>query len=522
MKKTLLRSLSIVLAIVLIFCSFTLAVSADDGGNSVVICGYTLDNSGYWRINRNHELVKGNERFYDVAYDAETNTVTLKDAELFTVYDVYGEYNNLTKATAIESSSDLNVKLIGENKIDILNSSPEGTYGIYASEIDSDITVYGDGSLAINENYVYNDFCGIAALNGKVKIKDIQYNMTFEGSGRNVYAVSASDVEIVNSDLNISFAEVSIPCGIYIGYNNGVADIIDSDIEIKGKSCKSMCGIYSNDTNIKNSTVNINIDDWSDDPLYFHDGNNYGISSVYLDVENSSIASEIINRWDVKKNGACTFGALTVNGEPVAMPYGFSAARSFYINGEDVRYSAIYLNSATSVYNPLQNEDGGYFTVVDGVIDDCSSSADWNIHYDKNTNTLTLRNANLKYMLRNMGYANIVLEGENTIVADSGYAMAGDCPHNFSGNGTLTLISNDACYKFLNGNLEFDDNASVTASTSADGADAAEYDADKAESYKWMKITVAPEVEEEKELNFFEKIIQFFKNLFDKIFSIFS
>ncbi|MBQ8763570.1 MAG: hypothetical protein IJZ07_05650 [Clostridia bacterium] len=522
MKKTLLRSISVVLATVFIFCSFAFAVSADDGGNSVKICGNTLNESGYWRINRNHEFVEGSERFYDIAYDADTNTVTLKDAEVFTVYGVYGEYNNLTHAAAIESSSDLNVKLIGENKIDVLNSSPEGTYGIYVNEPDADITVYGEGSLTIDENYVYNDFCGINARYGKIKIKDIQYNMTFEGTGRNVYAVGARNVEIINSDLNISFDKVSIPCGIYIAYNNGVADIIDSDIEIKGKSCKSMCGIYANDTNIKNSTVNINIDDWSDDPLYFQDGNNYGISSMYLDVENSNVSSEIVNKWSVEKNGACTFGYLTVNGEPVAMPYGFSAAKSFYINGEDVRYSAIYLNSGASVYNPLQHEDGGYFTVVDGVIDDCSSEADWNIHYDRNTNTLTLKNANLKYMLRNMGYANIVLEGENTIVVDSGYAMAGDCPHNFAGNGTLTLVSNDACYKFLNGNLEFGDNFDVTASTSVDGADAAEFNADNSENYKWMKITVIPEVEEEKELNFFEKIIQFFKNLFDSIFSIFA
>lgn len=521
MKKTLLRIISVIMAFTLIFSSFSLAVSADEEGNSVKICGNTLNESGYWRINRNHEFVEGNERNYDIAYDVVTNTVTLKDAELFTVYGVYGEYNNLTHASAIESSSDLNVKLIGENKIDILNSSPEGTYGIFVYS-GADITIYGDGNLTVDDN-INDDVCVIKATFGKVTIKDTKVNVALDGDhrGAEVYAVKASDVEVNNSELNISFEELMVSCGIYVGYNKGVADIIDSDVEIKGKSCKSMCGIYCNDTNIKNSTVNINVTDWPEDPDFYISGNNYGISSMYLDIENSNVTSEIVNRGSVEKNGACSFGALTVNGEPVAMPYGFSAARSFYINGDDVRYSAIYLNSAVSVYNPIQHEDGGYFTVVDGVIDDCSSDADWNIHYDKNTNTLTLRNANLKYMLRNMGYANIVLDGENSIVVDSGYAMGGDCPHNFSGNGTLTLVSNDACYKFLNGNLEFSDNADVTASTSADGADEAEYDADKAESYKWMKITVTPE-EEEKELNFFEKIIQFFKNLFDKIFSVFA
>ena len=118
MKKTLLRSFSVIMALIFIFSSFSFAVSADNGGNSVVICGVTFNESGYWRINRNLEFVEGSERFYDVAYDVVTNTVTLKDAELFTVYGVYGEYNNLTHASAIESSSDLNVKLIGENKID--------------------------------------------------------------------------------------------------------------------------------------------------------------------------------------------------------------------------------------------------------------------------------------------------------------------------------------------------------------------------------------------------------------------
>lgn len=519
MKKTLLRSLSVILAAVLIFSSFVFSVSAQDESNSVKVCGYTLDKSGYWRINRNHELVEGSEKNYDIAYDVVTNTVTLKDAEIFTVYDVYGEYNNLTHASAIESSSDLNIKLIGENKIDFLNTSPQGTYGIFAYNMDSDITVYGDGSLTIDD-YIYDDARLIYAY-GKVTIKDTQINVTLKDSGVRAYVFSAGEVEINNSDVDINFDNVYIPCGIYISYNEGVADIVNSDVKIKGTSCNSMCGIYSNDTNIKNSTVNININDWSEDPHYFPNGSNYGISSAYLDVENSNVTSEVICKWTVEKNGACSFAALTVNGEPVAMPVGFSAARNFYINGKDVRYSAIYLNSAESVYNPLQHEDGGYFTVVDGDIDDCSSNADWNICYDKNTNTLTLRNANLKYPLRNMGYANIVLEGENSIVVDSGYAMMGDCPHNFSGNGTLTLVSNDACYKFLNGNLEFDGTAVVTASTSADGADAAEYDADKSESYKWMKITAKPE-EEEKELNFFEKIIQFFKDLFDKIFSIFS
>ncbi len=519
MKKTLLRIISVIMAFMVVFGSFSLSVSADDGGNSVKICGNTLNESGYWRINRNHEFVEGSERFYDIAYDVETNTVTLNDAELFTVYGVYGEYNNLTHASAIESASDLNVKLIGENKIDFLNTSPQGTYGIFAYNRDSDITVYGDGILTIDD-YIYDDVRLIYAY-GKVTIKDTQINVSVKDSGVRAYVFSASEVEINNSDVDINFDNVYISCGIYISYNEGVADINNSDVKIKGTSCNSMCGIYSNDTNIKNSTVNININDWSEDPNYFPNGSNYGISTAYLDVENSNVTSELICKWTVKKNGACSFGALTVNGEPYAMPYGFSAARNFCINGKDVRYSAIYLNSGTSVYNPIQNEDGGYFTVVDGDIKDCSSTADWNIHYDKNTNTLTLRNANLKYMLRNMGYANIVLEGENSIVVDSGYAMGGDCPHNFSGNGTLTLISNDACYKFLNGNLEFDENAVVTASTSADGADAAAFDADNAESYKWMKITVTPE-EEEKELNFFEKIIQFFKNLFDKIFSMFS
>lgn len=520
MKKKLLRTLSIIVAFMLVFCSLSLSASADNSGYSVVVCGQTFDESGYWRINRDKKFVEGSEKYYNIAYDAETNTLTLKDAELYTVYDLIDGY--LPVASAVYSSSSLNVNFIGENTVSMRDTFSEGTHAIYTYKLDSDITVSGDGSLTIEDNGRAG-FSAFYARFGKINIKDAQLDVTFIGTESEYISsiICGKKAEIKNSDLKMSFAYGYISYGINMDPDRGVVDIVDSDVEIKGNACAAMCGIFANNTNVKNSTLNVNINDWVDDEDYYWDGSNYGISTMHLNVENSNVVSEVINRWSVEKNGACNLGMLTVNGKPVAMPYGFMAARSFYINGDDVRYSAIYLNSGLNIYNPILPDNGEYFTAVDGVVNGCTAEENWNVHYDKYTNTLTLRNANLKYSLRNMGYANIVIEGENSIVVDYGYAMEGDCPHNFTGNGTLTLVSPDACYKFLNGNFKFGDNADVTASTNADGADATAFDADKSESYKWMKITVTPE-EEEKELNFFEKIIQFFKNLFNSFLSLFS
>lgn len=520
MKNSLLRSLSVITAFVIVFCSLSFAASADNSGKSVVVCGQTFDESGYWRINRDKEFVEGSEKYYNIAYDAETNTLTLKDAELYTVYNLIDGY--LPIASAVYSSSSLNVNFIGDNTVVMRDTFSEGTHAIYTYKLDSDITVSGDGNLTIKDNGRAG-FSAFYARFGKINIKDAKLDVIFNGTESEYTSsiICGKTAEIKNSDLGISFAGAYISYGMSINPDSGIVDIIDSDVEIKGTACAAMCGIFAYNTNVKSSTINININDWVDDEDYYWDGTNYGISTMHLNVENSNVTSEVINRWSVEKNGACNLGMLTVNGKSVGMPYGFMAARSFYINGDDVSYSSIYLNSGLNIYNPILPDSSEYFTAVDGVVNVCTAEENWNIHYDKYTNTLTLRNAKLKYSLRNMGYANIVLEGENSIVVDYGYAMEGDCPHNFTGNGTLTLVSPDACYKFLNGNFKFGDNADVTASTSADGADATAFNAESSEGYKWMKITVTSE-EEEKELNFFEKIIQFFKNLFNSFLSLFS
>ena len=143
------------------------------------------------------------------------------------------------------------------------------------------------------------------------------------------------------------------------------------------------------------------------------------------------------------------------------------------------------------------------------------------VNYDIETNTLTLKDAEFAMPLRILGSANIVLEGENKIECAQAPALQCDLNQNFSGSGKLTLICADYFAINCKNTPVFGDGVTVTASTEADGSNPVAYSPIDATTYKWVEIQGNDEPDggdEEPELTFWQKIVNFFKKIFDVLF----
>lgn len=210
------------------------------------------------------------------------------------------------------------------------------------------------------------------------------------------------------------------------------------------------------------------------------------------------------NRKTVKKIFAVIFALLMISS--VCMP-------AFAAN------DVIYVNAGNSLYNPFEEIYGGYYKTVGGMVRP-STENNWNAHYDPQTETLTLKDAELIMPLRILGSADIVLIGESVINCSQAPALQCDVNQNFSGSGSLTLICDS--YFSINCRVEpsFGDSVTVTASVNADGSNAVEFSSADFASYKWVCIQGnenAPDEPEEK-LTIWQKIANFFKKIFDALF----
>ncbi len=179
----------------------------------------------------------------------------------------------------------------------------------------------------------------------------------------------------------------------------------------------------------------------------------------------------------------------------------------------------IYVNAGNSLYNPFEEIYGGYYKTIGGMIRP-STENNWNAHYDPQTETLTLKDAELIMPLRILGSADIVLEGESVINCSQAPALQCDLNQNFSGSGSLILICDT--YFAINSPVQtrFGNNVTVTASINADGSGAEEFNPDRVTEYKWVCIQGnddAPDEPAEK-LTIWQKIINFFKSIFEFMF----
>lgn len=182
--------------------------------------------------------------------------------------------------------------------------------------------------------------------------------------------------------------------------------------------------------------------------------------------------------------------------------------------------NVIYVNAGVnSIYNPYENIYGGYFRTVGGMAQPATQD-DWNIHYDVQSETLTLKDAELIMPLRILGSADIVLLGESVINCSQAPALQSDVNQNFSGSGSLTLICDT--YFAINSRVQtsFGNDVTVTASVNADGSGAEEFNPDKVTEYKWVCIQGNDEGSEEPaaKRTIWQKIADFFRGIFDFLF----
>lgn len=210
------------------------------------------------------------------------------------------------------------------------------------------------------------------------------------------------------------------------------------------------------------------------------------------------------NRKILRKILAVIFALLTVSS--VCMP-------AFALN------DVIYVNAGNSIYNPYEDIYGGYYKTVGGMVRPATES-NWNAHYDPQTETLTLKDAELIMPLRILGSADIILKGDSVINCSQAPALQCDVNQKFSGSGSLTLICDTYFAINSRSQTSFDNDVTVTASVNADGSGAEEFNPDRVTEYKWVCIQGNDEETEEpaEKLTIWQKIANFFKNIFDFLF----
>lgn len=501
MKKTSLKILAILLAMIMSFASLpAFAVTTD----SVFVGGKVIEESGYWLLDGNN-FTAGTAENFNVAYDG--SILTLRNAKISSAN--FGSFGGADYEVngAIGATSSLNIVLEGKNELIVNTGKTINGYGYGVINFGGDTFVRGDGELTITLEkgterlgfYTENNLVRLDGTTVTVKSSESKYTLAI--------GIGAPKVEILNSTFNVDFTNEKYAVGIYAIPSGCFATIADSTVNISIDGCDAAYGINIYETVIKNSKVDVDVSDCSDGA--------YGIFSYLFESENSYVDAAVTNCGNTAS--AIAYNNAYINGGSNQV---YTGARTASITPEGAEYSAVYINSAVSVFNPPEGKYGGYFKTINGIIRNGTKN-DWNIHFDADTNTLTLKDAKLDQVLRIIGKTNIVLKGENVINGNPN-SLISDFSQNFSGSGSLTLISNDSYAYYTKEAASFGDGVIVTASTNADGSNASAFSSADALNYKWINIQGTDEPDEEpvkltfwqKLINFFKSIGEFFKNLF--------
>lgn len=473
--------------------------------------GVSTNESGYWLTDSNGKAVPSTAENYNVAYDSETATITLKDAKLVTAdLEKYGTHG-IFRSCAIATSGDTKILLEGKNEIRVVSDSrtvKEETAAIQSLNGSLDIT--GSGELTISiENKA--DCCGIFSENGSVVVFGTSVSISGKGKASRkvtVIGIEAKEVLIEDSEFNVDFEDIYYAFGVLDEPENCNATVLDSEVEMNFKGCAVSYGFNIYSVLIDGGKVNV----------YQSGGTNTtcGIFAYVFICQNSYVDAVISD--STGSGSAIAYNNALINNDRSNQIY--TGSMTAKITPDSVSYSVIYINAGNSIFNPYENIYGGYFRTVNGSVT-FGTKNNWNIHYDQMTNTLTLKDAKLEMPLRIIGCANIVLEGENKIECAQAPALQCDLNQNFSGSGSLTLICSD--YFAINCRVTpvFGDGVTVTASAQADGSNPVEYSPLDATSYKWVHIQGNDEPDggdEEPKLTFWQKIVEFFKNIFNILF----
>lgn len=471
--------------------------------------GVATEESGYWLTDSNGKAVAGTAENYNIAYDAATATVTLRNAKLITAdLDKYGTHD-IFRSCAIATSGDTKIVLEGKNEIRVVSDSrtvKEETAAIQSLNGNVDIT--GGGELAIKIEKK-SDCCGIFSENGSVVIYDTSVSITGTGkASRKVYAVAieAADVTVEDSEFSVEFKDIYYAFGILDEPENCRASIIDSDVSMKFDGCAVSYGFNIYGVMISGSDVEIRQNGGTNTTC--------GIFAYNFVCQTSNVEVAITD--STGSGSAIAYNNALINNDRSNQIY--TGTLTAEITPDGVEYSAVYINAGNSIFNPYENIYGGYFRTSNGSVT-FGTKNNWNIHYDQQTNTLTLKDAEFAMPLRIIGSANIILEGENVINCNQAPALQCSLNQNFSGSGKLILVCSD--YFAINSPVatEFGDGVTVTASVNADGSNPAEFNSSDVTSYKWVCIQGNDEAPEEPvKLTFWQRLINFFRNLFSKLF----
>lgn len=388
------------LALVLALCLTLLCVSALASSDSL----------GLWvggvEVTASGEVTGTGITDGTVSYDADTNTLTLKDATLS------GYYEDYAYPVFIYAENDLNIVLIGDNKVEYgdndkypraiyvsgdLNISGNGSLTCGDSENDAAFEghgIYCSGNLKVENAtlnfYVEND--GISCWNGDVELNNAKIN--FESEIENSDCISGNNITITGGEVKLvsNGADYNDSYGIY----GDIVEICDAKVEIKAY----YCGIYSSEAlkvTGKNTSLSVSLMDNSD-------ADRKAVYAPYISVNDAIYPGEL--KALVVENGeVSSLTALTPT--------------EVYVNG----------------VNLLEEEDG-----VPGAV------------YDPDTSTLTLTNVDLSvsYVDKAVIYAdgdlNIVLVGENKVTANGSYVYGIwiESGSLFISGDSLTVISNDS------------------------------------------------------------------------------
>ncbi|MBR3781111.1 MAG: hypothetical protein IKK63_07925 [Clostridia bacterium] len=527
MKKTGTKVLSVIMAILCLIPMLSISSFAaeEEIGQVIVAAGQAITDSGYWRINVLGNVTSGSEKNYNIAYDKESNTLTLKDAEFENKGIGVLENIDFDMATGIVSTQDLNIRLIGKNTINIKNTrngEATGIFNVYGSTYFS-----GDGSLTINSNTPDAICSAIVAGQGEIHITEtaVSINIT-DCSDEGTCALIANKIYVHNSDLNINAVNSEKFMAVYSGTQGSLFEAVESDVNITVENCKNAYGLYIFSVTIKDSNANIEI---NNKDIKDFDSACQGISTGTLLIQNSYVDIVIISYSDWGYTSAMNYMIAVIDGftdrQNISL---YKYLTRLSITPEGITEGVTIINAGLhGVYSAGDNED--YYWVFDTKNNSghtTEADGDWNVHYDRITNTLYLRSFTENDALEINGFVNIHIEGDNSFSRDEHsfgnvYGLESKYAPEITGNGTLTFSSVNATAIKNSKGIILGENVTAKGSFSPDGSDAEDYDNAKATQYKWVQITAATE-EEQKELSFFEKIAEFFRNIFAKIGEFFG
>ncbi len=526
MKKTGTKALSVILAILCLISMLSISsfAAGEEIGQVIVAAGKAITDSGYWRIGAFGNVTNGNADNYNIAYNKDTNTLTLRDAEFENKEIGVLENVNFNMATGIVSVKDLNIELIGENIINVKNTrnrEATGIYNVYGSTYFS-----GDGSLTINANTPDAICSAIVAGNGEIHMTRTNVDINIKDcSDEGTCALIANKIYVHKSVLNVNAAGSDRFMAVYSGTQGSLFEAVESDVNIIIENCKNAYALYIFSVTIKDSDVRIEI---NNKDIKDSKSACCGISTMTLLIQNSHVDINIISFSEAAYNSAMNYMIAVIDDftdrQNISL---YKHHRHLSITPEGIEEGLTHISVGLyDIYNLSETED--YYLVVDTKNSSghtTSADGDWNVHYDRVTNTLYLRSFNSKDSLEANGFINIHIEGDNSFSKNEWVqepALKCSSAPIITGNGTLTFSSEKTnALKYEEG-IILGENVTAKGSLSADGSDAEDYDNAKATQYKWVQITAGTPEEVKEEPGFFEKIAEFFRNIFAKIAEFFG